>query len=349
MSTMTFRGLLLALALVAAPSAHAQFVQCTEGTGTPISGSVIAIDLASGNVVFPTATVSCGQASVPALSVAITQPGNGASVFIGSSINFQWTIGNFNPATDSCSMSTQPNLAGTSWSLGSVTPSSPAQPFSVSIPAGTTPGNYSFRLQCNRNGTQAASSEVTLNLQAAPQCAGGAPPLPGLNVVQRNWDQLFSTPFGDPGSRLPYPGFPLTSQVTQTSTLIDVLALQIVAPQPQVGVNTFGQLNQNLDNGQPFMFFSKCPGDVSWSQSRQGCSRQGIDINWRLTGFHPTSGRCALDPGETYYFNVAFIQGVQAQNTGVITDICSISGGTYTLNCYWWGGPQLAGQEPVTE
>jgi hypothetical protein len=204
-------------------------------------------------------------------------------------------------------------------------------------------------LQCTRNGSLAASANVTLNVQAAPQCADGNPPLPGLNVVQRSWDQLFSTPFGVQGSRLPYPGFPLTSQVTQSSTLIDVLALQIVAPSPITGVNTFGQLNQNLDDGQPFMFFSKCPGDVTWSQSRTGCFRQGIDINWRLTGYHPTSGRCALDPGETYYFNLAFIQGSTAQSTGVITDVCNLSGGTYTTNCYWWGGPQLAGSEPVVE
>jgi hypothetical protein len=89
---------------------------------------------------------------------------------------------------------------------------------------------------------------------------------------------------------------------------------------------------------------------VSWSQTRPGCSRQGIDINWRLTGYHATSGRCALDPGETYYFNLAFIQGTQAQQFGTVTDICSIQGGSYTTNCYWWGGPQLAGfGEPVTE
>jgi hypothetical protein len=166
------------------------------------------------------------------------------------------------------------------------------------------------------------------------------PPQAGLVVVVRNWGDLFPSPFGVAGPRLPYPGYLLWSQVGQT-TLVDVLSLRIVAPQPIPGVNTYGQINQNLDNGQPFMFLSECPGDVTWSAVKTGCSRQGIDLNWRLAGFHEASGRCALEPGLTYYFNIGFLDGAVAQVQGMTLDRCGIGAGNHT--CYWWGGPQLAG------
>jgi hypothetical protein len=171
------------------------------------------------------------------------------------------------------------------------------------------------------------------------------PPPAGVVNVVRPWGDLFPSPFGVAGPRLPYPGYPLWSQVTPEWSLVDVLSLRIVAPQPIPGVNTFGQINQNLDNGQPFMFFSQCPGDVTWSAVQAGCSRQGIDLNWRLAGYHPTSGRCELEPGLTYYFNIGFIDGALAQSAGLTVDRCGMGFGNHT--CYWWGGAQLASEPGV--
>lgn len=357
MSILNSRGLLLALALVAAPTVHAQVVQCNQGTGTPIGGTIIAIDLDTGNVVFPTATVNCGQA-VPALTASITQPGPGTSVVAGSSIAFQWTIGNFNAGTDSCSMSTQPNLPGTTWSLQTVTPSSPTQPFAVTIPASANPGNYNFRLICNRNGSVAASTQVTLQVQEAPTCAGGNPPLAGLNVVAQTWEQYYSgKPFGEPGPR--GHEFPLGSSVTfvppnpiPTSTVVDVLSLQITVP--AVGSPwTYGFITQNPDNGQPMMFFSKCPADVTWSIGRQGCAQTG-SLQWKVPGAVPQSPRCVLQPGEQYYMNVAFINREAAHHPTApsVVDICGAPGqvNSYNAVCKFWSQHlALSGEEPVTE
>jgi hypothetical protein len=323
MLTQILRGALLLAAIAAAPSAFAQAVQCTEGTGTSIAGTVVAIDLASGNVVFPTATVSCGQAQ-PALSATITSPATGTSVFVGSSINFQWTIGNFVPGTDSCSMVTEPNLPGTSWNLASVTPSSPAQPYSVSIPAGAAPGAYAFKLLCNRNGALAASSEVSLNVQLAPTCQDGNPPLAGFELLApRVWD----TPISAGGWGAPFgPGSPGTLQIpliTRPTGQVQVVSWLLTTP-PVLDGYTFGRIAGNPDNGSPFLFFSKCPADVSWSASRVGCSKQGQNLLWKYAGFNPQTDRCVLQPGETYYYNVAFIDGNIAQTTGQVVDVCGL-------------------------
>lgn len=332
---------LLLLAVLFAPSLQAQVVQCTGGTGTSIAGSVIAVDVVSGNLIFPTATVNCGQA-VPALGVQINSPGNGASVFIGSSIGFQWSISNFNSQTDSCFMDVQPALPGTNWNLTTVTPSSPVQPYQATIPTGATPGQYSFRLLCNRDGALAATSEVTLNVQPAPTCSDGQPPLPGMNVVLRNWTDPavlplggFGVEFGPPGPRVPFPGYSLINEVQNgVVTSAQVLSLALTAP-PAGSLYDRGLIGQNPGSGEPFVFFSKCPGDVSWSKTRDGCAGS-YNISWKLPNV-PNFGRCLLQPGETYYLNVSFINRNAAQNQGVLQDLCNVQGGsTYSAVCNWW-------------
>ena len=63
---------------------------------------------------------------------------------------------------------------------------------------------------------------------------------------------------------------------------------------------------------------------MSWSTSRIGCGIQGQNLTWKFAGFNTQTDRCVLQPGETYYYNVAFIDKVVAQTTGVVLDTCGL-------------------------
>lgn len=324
------RSLLLAsVAFSLALPIQAQPVRVLCGNGeTTTAGVQIS---SQGNVVFPEASIVCGTTSGPglpdALNLAISNPPADPTPVINvnsgpQNFAFSAHLGNYSPSFDTCAVQVEPPI-GSPWT---------AQPLSVSPgtnPTGTatvefadtlSSGLYGMRLICNRqvSGQQIVVPTVMhdVEIENAGSSTCPDPELPSImspvtlgQFAEPRGINGASGGFGVPfGQTMQYTSFPIKNvKADNALASAQLRSWAFVAPAGQKG-----SFHIHASSGTLTMSISKdCPGKFRVDEGVSGyCVKANGNTSfpWSTDG---TSGRCQLEPNQTYYLNVVYLDRQQ--------------------------------------
>lgn len=270
----------------------------TAGTTAPLTvpanatpGSVISFGLSCTN---GTQTVNQNTSLIVASAVQITFFGaSQGTVAPGGTFTMNWS------STGATSCSPQAGTGGTTgWTgLGTLGTSGPSA--NLTVPANATPGSQiSFGLTCT-NGTQTTpASQASITVGNGGGGPGGCP-TPGapynVNPIDEQWVSIWGS----------FPNFGNWRALGPSAGQMFVIAF---SAGPNGSVGTIEAFDRS-GIGASMRSISSCRGDFRQELVALGCrlpqpeSLGGVSYQ---VGGSPISGRCFLNPSQTYYFNYTY-------------------------------------------